>query len=143
MISPYAYVGLKNVLVFGKMETSKSTKIAYITVHPKTGNLYFSIKSDDYIGLAIGDRVHFVVLGDSIYLCKSTELGTKVFKRGKCLSSQSKLIGNYFREKLGAFRKVRCMIKKRQSEFNGSPLFEVQLPYRYKRSFFINQNKTA
>jgi hypothetical protein len=142
-ISPYAFPGIKKIFVFTKMPLKRNSRgtRSYVKVAPVSNKAYISIAAVAELELCEKDRIIFFIFGESICICKCKEAdgGTVVVKKGGTHVTWIKAFCTFCREKLGAQQPFICDLKKTNSEFNGQPLFNLVLPYRYKRTFFVNQ----
>ena len=119
-----------------------------ISISPTTGMIHFYLGATKMMGFKVNDKINFLILGYGVFLYKSKE-GITIRKAEKTnIRTQSKPLGRFLREALNhrnmtTSHSYKCGVKKTNSEFNGSVLFEIVFPMKVKSAIKGNLNNSC
>lgn len=115
----------------------------YITLHPRCNQITVFKKSAETMGVWVKDRIQFLVMEELLYVYKTDGNGCTLHDKKGSLVTTSRTLMKYVGKAFGAAKGIRCTLKPTESEFNGSKLYQIVMPYRYRRSFFEKQRKLS
>jgi len=115
---------------------------AFVSFDIKHQSIRISKAGVTMMDLNVGKRFHFIAMDEKIYCSLAHEYGNKLIRasRGDMHTKNAGFL-DYVKKYFGAYNSFRCDIQKTNCEFNGHALWELIMPYRYKRSYFINKYK--
>lgn len=142
IISAYSVPAIRKIEVFGNnINDTLRVRKAFISLDCKNQRIRISKAAVTFMQLQKGQRFTFFMLEDSIYCCVAADGNIlSIASRGDMCVRNSLLI-YYLNKKMGAHGSFKCDIKRTKSEFNANTVYELELPYRYKRSYFVNKFK--
>ena len=142
-INYWVIPSIKKIKIFkGNPFDANTVKPSFIHFDVKNKAIRISKQASSFMRLEAGIRFYFIAMDELIYCCISDVEGNKLSlaTRGDMQTKNAGFLG-YIAKNFGAKMPFRCTIKKTKAEFNGNPLFQLEMPYRYNRTFYMNQNK--
>lgn len=115
-----------------------------VSIVPVYGIINFFKNAVNLTGLKVGDKIKFIFIDDLLFVYKSNDgVGLRYRNKKLLIGTQSRPLGKILRETLILMKRkhteaIRCKIEKTNSEFNGSPLFEIKLPKQVLKKIKID-----
>jgi hypothetical protein len=138
LLSPYVIPGLKHLIVFENNKNDVLRKRpSFISIDVKSGRIRLSKACVEMMGVKKGMRFKFFTLGEYVYCCISHDGNLLSVATHGDMCLRSGLFVAWAKKQLGAMQNFKCKVKPTKSEFDGQKMYQLELPYRYKRTFFI------